>query len=105
MLRTRLWMGAVLIVLVIGVLVFDQRFQPWFPFLLVFVLVLAVAGTLELVTLIDTKRRPPLGLCLAGVLAVLLANWAGVWPQWDAWHVILGAFAALTLAAFLVEMA
>src|SRR5437773_174843 len=65
MLRTRLWMGAVLIGLVVGVLAFDQPFAPWFPFLLVFVLFLAVLGTLELVWLIDGERRPPAWLALA----------------------------------------
>ena len=32
MLRTRLWMGAVLVALVVGVLVVDQWLPPWFPF-------------------------------------------------------------------------
>ncbi len=84
-------------------LVFDQRFEPWFPFLLIFVVILAVVGTIELVRLIDAKRRPPLWLCLAGVLGVLLANWSAV--RWQPWPVISGAFAALVLAAFLAEMA
>ncbi len=104
MLRTRLWMGAVLIALVIGVLVFDQHFEPWFPFLLAFVVVLAVVGTIELVLMIDSKRRPSLWLCLAGVLAVLLANWSTALGG-QPWAAIAGAFAALVLAAFLVEMA
>jgi phosphatidate cytidylyltransferase len=104
MLRTRLWMGAVLIALAIGVLVFDQRFEPWFPFLLVFVLLLAVVGTIELVHLIDANRRPPLWLCLAGVLGVLFANWSAAFT-WQPWPVIAGVFAALVLAAFLAEMA
>src|SRR5579872_5107439 len=104
MLRTRLWMGAVLIALVTGVLVFDQHFAPWFPFLLVFALVLAIVGTLELVHLIDGPRRPPLWLCWVGVLGVLLANWS-VALERQPWPVILGAFAALILAAFLTEMA
>jgi phosphatidate cytidylyltransferase len=108
MLRTRLWMGAILICLVTGVLVFDQRFEPWFPFLFVFVVVLALLGTTELVHLLDAKRRPPLWLCVVGVLGVVLANWPAHiwWPLgWDAWHVILAAFATLVLAAFLTEMA
>jgi phosphatidate cytidylyltransferase len=104
MLRTRLWMGAVLITLVVGVLVFDQHFEPWFPFLLAFVVVLAVVGTIELVHMIDANRRPSLWLCLAGVLAVLLANWSTAMGG-QPWPVIAGAFAALILAAFLVEMA
>jgi phosphatidate cytidylyltransferase len=105
MLRTRLWMGAVLIALVIGVLAFDERFRPWFPFLLVFVVLLAVVGTLELVTLLEGKRRPSLALCLVGVLGVLLADWANVALGWNAWHSIVSVFAAVVLAAFLLEMA
>jgi phosphatidate cytidylyltransferase len=112
MLRTRLWMGAILIALVTSVLVFDQQFEPWYPFLLVFVLVLAVVGTVELVGIIDEERRPPLWLCLAGVVGVLLANWPahlGQPPSWIAatyaFAGVAGAFAALVLAAFLTEMA
>ena len=107
MLRTRLWMGAVLIAVVIGILAFDERFRPWFPypFLLAFVILLAAVGTLELVMLLDGPRRPSLVLCLAGVLGVLLANWANFALGWDPWRVILGAFAAVVLVAFLLEMA
>ena len=43
MLRTRLWMGAVLIALVAGVLVVDQALAPWFPFLFVVLAGLAAA--------------------------------------------------------------
>jgi phosphatidate cytidylyltransferase len=105
MLRTRLWMGAVLIALVVCVLVFDQHFEPWFPFLLAFVVVLAVVGTVELVRMIDATRRPPLWLCLASVLAILFANWSAALKWQQPWLVIAGAFAAVVLAAFLVEMA
>jgi phosphatidate cytidylyltransferase len=102
MLRTRLWMGALLILLVAGVLAFDR--PPWFPFLIAFVFLLAVAGTLELVWLLDPERRPPLWLCLAGVVAVLLANWTAT-LKFDPWRVVAGAFAGLVLSAFLLEMA
>src|SRR5437870_9318524 len=107
MLRTRVLMGAVLIALVVGMLVFDQHFSPWFPFLFVFTMVLAVGGTLELVWLIDPARRPPLWLCVAGVVGVLLANWpAHLWLKTEhAWPLIAGAFAAVVVAAFLAEMA
>jgi phosphatidate cytidylyltransferase len=42
-----------------------------------------------------------------GVLVVLLANWpARLWPELGRpWDVVLGAFVAVTLAAFLAEMA
>ena len=38
MLKTRLWMGAILIVLAVGALVVDQWLAPWYPFLLLLVL-------------------------------------------------------------------
>ena len=41
MLRTRLWMGAILILLTVGMLTLDQRFSPWYPFLFVFFAALA----------------------------------------------------------------
>jgi phosphatidate cytidylyltransferase len=107
MLSTRLWMGAILIVLASGMLAFDQLFRPWYPFLLVFFLVLALVGCLELVSLLPSAQRPPLALCLAGVVAVVLANWpahVGLWAG-DPWRDVAGAFAALVLAAFLAEMA
>src|SRR5262249_11755824 len=88
-------------------LIFDQSFGPWYPFLLFFFLVLALVGCLELVSLLPAAQRPPLGLCLAGVLAVVLANWparVGLWAG-DPWRDVTGAFAALVLAAFLAEMA
>jgi phosphatidate cytidylyltransferase len=107
MLSTRLWMGAILIILASGMLVFDQSFRPWYPFLLLFFLVLALVGCLELVSLLPEAQRPPLGLCLAGVVAVVLANWpahVGLWAG-DPWRDLTGVFAALVLAAFLAEMA
>jgi phosphatidate cytidylyltransferase len=72
------------------------------------VLVLGLLGTLELHRLLATFARPPLALCLAGVGAVLLANWpanAGPWAHPGVWRDVLGAFAAVVLAAFLAEMA
>src|SRR4051794_34339175 len=51
MLQTRLWMGTVLVLVTAGMLVFDQRLAPWFPFLLVFVLGLSLAACHELVSL------------------------------------------------------
>src|SRR5689334_10188073 len=77
MLRTRLWMGAILIALALGVLFVDQQFAPWYPFLLVLVLTLALGACYELVQLLGPARRLPTGLCLAGVAVVILANWVG----------------------------
>jgi phosphatidate cytidylyltransferase len=103
MLRTRLWMGALLIALTAGVLLLDRG--PWYPFLLTLLLVLAVAAAYELHHLLEPAYAVRLWLILGGVLAVLLANWpAHVWGG-DAWHVVLGTFAAVVLVAFVAEMA
>jgi phosphatidate cytidylyltransferase len=107
MLRTRLWMGAILIVLTVGVLVVDQWLAPWYPILLLMVLGLGLAAGYELLTLLGPERRPPPWLCLASVAALVLANWLahllpveGTTP----WSWIAGVFAGTVLAAFLLEM-
>ncbi len=106
MLRTRLWMGAVLIVLTVGMLAVDRYAEPWYPFLLVFFLAVAVLGTVELLNLLNPAFRPFRWLCLAGVLVVASANWpAHVGAVGDPWNHILGAFVVVVLAAFLAEMA
>ena len=58
MLRTRLWMGTILIGLTVGALVLDQRLAPWYPFLFVLVLLLTLVGCHELLRLLGTTRRP-----------------------------------------------
>src|SRR5262249_28455427 len=63
MLRTRLWMGAVLIALAAGVLVLDGWCAPYFPFLFVVVLGLSLLGCFEVLRLLPPERRPP-GLAL-----------------------------------------
>lgn len=107
MLRTRLWMGALLIVLVIGVLRFDPA--PWYPFLLLLTLFLAAAGSVELYQLIGAAHGLSVWLGGGSVLLVLLANWpAHLWPDVfgrHPWTVVVGAFTAVILLAFLVEMA
>jgi phosphatidate cytidylyltransferase len=110
MLRTRLWMGALLILATVGVLVVDQWLAPTYPFLLLLVLGLSLAGCFELVNLLPQSLRPPGWLCHAGVLSIILANWpAHLWPLGrpldDAWHWIALALAAVVLTAFLTAMA
>jgi phosphatidate cytidylyltransferase len=107
MLKTRLWMGTVLIALVICVLLFDPA--PWYPFLLLLAIFLAVAGSVELYQLIGAVHGLSLWLCGGSVLMVLLANWpAHLWPGLfgsDPWRLILTVFTAVVLLGFLVEMA
>jgi phosphatidate cytidylyltransferase len=104
MLRTRLWMGALLIVLVVAVLCFDPA--PWYPFLLALLLLLGAVGGIELYHLLGAARGVPLWQIVPSVLVVLLANWpAHFLPKGNPWLLILGTFAAVVLAAFLFEMA
>jgi phosphatidate cytidylyltransferase len=109
MLSTRLWMGALLVALAAGVLILDA--EPWFPFLLVLLVCLACVACRELHELLLPLPRPPHALCVAAVVAVVLANWPahvgadGGWLTSDPWHTVLSAFAAAVLVAFLVEMA
>jgi phosphatidate cytidylyltransferase len=104
MLSTRLWMGALLVGLVVGVLAFDPA--PWYPFLLALLILLAILACWELHQLFAATSRPPYALCLGSVVAVLLANWpAHVGVSCDAWHVVIRTFTAAVMAAFLVEMA
>jgi phosphatidate cytidylyltransferase len=109
MLRTRLWMGAVLIGLVVGVLVVDQALAPWFPFLFALVAALALACMWELLSLLNPVVRPARWMCLVGVAAIMVANWLPHLP-WapngvSAWELIAGVFAAFVVLMFLVEMA
>lgn len=107
MLRTRLWMGAVLIGLVICVLRFDVG--PWYPFLLLLMVFLAGVGSVELHHLIGAAHGLPAWRGGVAVLLVLLANWpAHLWPEQfgaDPWAIVCGAFALVVLLAFLAEMA
>lgn len=106
MLTTRLWMGAILIALAVGMLVFDQRLAPYYPFLFVFQLSLSLAACVEMIALLGPNRRPQTAICLAGITVMVVANWAA---QGDTiaqtWLGLLGCLTALHLAVILWEMA
>jgi phosphatidate cytidylyltransferase len=105
--------GSLLAVLVFGALAGDDYFSPWYPFLLLFTLALAVLGCKELLDLIPVPRQPHALLCHAALLAIIAANWVRPvnreWPQFllhtNPWFLILGIVAAAFIAAFLIEMA
>ncbi len=113
MFRTRAIVGSLLAVLILGSLSGDDYFAPWYPFLLMFTIVLALLGGHELLGLIPASRRPYTLLCYAGLLAIIAANWVRPlnheWPQLVPfavpWHLILGIVAGVFIAAFLIEMA
>ncbi len=107
MLATRLWMGSVLVLLTAGMLVFDQRLAPWFPFLFVFVLGLALAACYELIGLLGSGRCPQPWLCYLGVTLLVAGNWVTrlIEPDAQPWTVLLGLYAGLQVAVFLWAMA
>lgn len=105
MLRTRLWMGAILVALTLGVLLADQWLAPWFPFLFVLLVALGGIACHELLHLIPEPRRPPAGLCHLGVVLLVVSNWLPHLAGVDVWRSMGGTFAAVVIAAFLIEMA
>jgi len=106
MLRTRLWMGAILIALAVGVLVVDQRLAPWYPFLLLLILGLGLAACHELLQLLGPARNLPGGLCYLAVGTLAATNWLPhLLGAASAWPALAALFAGVVIAAFLVEMA
>jgi phosphatidate cytidylyltransferase len=106
MLTTRLWMGAILIALAVGMLALDQRLAPWYPFLFVFQLGLALMAAIEMIVLLGPNRRPQVVVALLGVAALAIANWVvhlGNGVE-HAWLGLLGCFTGLLMAVFLWEM-
>jgi phosphatidate cytidylyltransferase len=112
MLRTRLWVGTALVLLVAGSLVVDEWLASTCPFPFLFALLagLGLAACYELLGLLEPARRPARWLCFGGILGLIVANWlahsVGSWElATTAWRWILVAFVALVQGTFLVEMA
>ncbi|MCI0456557.1 MAG: phosphatidate cytidylyltransferase [Gemmataceae bacterium] len=107
MLRHRLWMGAVLIALVVGMLVIDRHLGPWYPFLFVFVVGLGLAACVELLHLLPPAGRPYPWLCVPLVVGLLSVNWAVhlAGAGADPWLWLWYGFGLAVLLAFLAEMA
>jgi phosphatidate cytidylyltransferase len=110
MLRTRLWVGTILVVLVIGALAVDQQFAPAYPVLFALMLGLSLAACTELLHLLGAARRPAPWLCYAGLAALVTANWPAHLPATAAlepepWCWVGCVFAGFVLAGFVVEMA
>lgn len=107
MLRTRLWMGSILIGLAVLLLLEDRWFAPWFP---IFAVAYFAAGFLairELLSLIPVSQRPNTPLTVGVGLALAAANWLPHVPvsvKADVWPLLLGVLAAGTMLAFLMEM-
>jgi phosphatidate cytidylyltransferase len=107
MLTTRLWMGLILVVLAVGMLVADEHLAPYYPFLFVFVVGLALAACRECIQLLGPERSPQVHVCYIGVLTLALANWLAILPpsRANAWPAVLAILTGLVLVVFLYEMA
>src|SRR5438128_864735 len=101
MLTTRLWMGAVLIGLTVGMIVGDQHFPAWFPFLFVFQLGLLFLACREFIQLLRANRAPQPLVCYLGVVVFVLANWLidHENPHVSFWLVLIGILAGFLLFA------
>src|SRR5271165_830488 len=108
MLQTRLWMGTILVLLTLGMLVFDQSLAPWYPFLFIFVLGLSILASKELVELLGKSRTLQTPLLYGGVILLVAGNWVVHWQLTNPlrpWEMLLGTYVALFLVVFLWEMA
>jgi phosphatidate cytidylyltransferase len=77
MLGTRLVIGITMVGALLAVLALDEWMAPWFPLWLVVSLVVAGTAALELTELLNaTSARPSGNAVFAGVIALVLANWA-----------------------------
>ncbi len=104
MLRTRLWMGALLILLAVGLLVLDD-YVSWHPALLVTSLLALELACYELLSLLP-EPRPRASWCYAAVALLIFVNWpAHVWNAGDPWRWILGMLTGSLMVLFLVEAA
>ena len=109
-----------MIAVLVGVLILDQRFAPYFPLWFLACAAVMTKCGLEVVNLLrETGVKPSANTVVGGVLALLAANWmphllaasspsgliplhdapihALAWPMW--------AFAAILMAAFLGQSA
>jgi phosphatidate cytidylyltransferase len=110
MLRTRLWMGALLAFLGLGLVLVDQKLAPFYPFLFLVLVGTMLLCCAEVIDLLGPSRRLPGWFCCAAVGLVLASNWpasilaAVGHVRTDPWHWVLGSFTLIVLAAFVVEM-
>jgi phosphatidate cytidylyltransferase len=107
MLSTRLWMGAILVALTLGMLVGDLYLHPFYPFLFVFVVGLTTLACREALQLLGDDRGPQVPTLYAGAVGLGVANWLVHAPGFplDGWHALGAIFTGLVLAVFLYEMA
>jgi phosphatidate cytidylyltransferase len=114
MLKTRLWIGAILVFAIFLVLVFDLQFAPYFPILGIVIGVIGFLAAVELRGLLPAAMQPRPVLAVLAVELVLASPWLAlgafrlapetvtltVTSQWSTC-----LFAAVVALGFLCEMA
>lgn len=75
MLRTRLWMGSLLIGLAVLLLVEHDWFAPWYPCLFLCYLTASVLATREFLGLLPAEVRPAESLTWLGICVIAVSNW------------------------------
>ena len=76
MLLYRLATGAALIAALVAVLIFDERFAPWYPMWLITASVVMVLAAREVIGLLAASgSKASTGLVIGGVLAMVASNW------------------------------
>lgn len=77
MLSYRLATSVVMITALVGVLIIDQKFAPWFPLWFIASAVVMSRCALEVVGLLRASgTRPSANTVVGGVFALIVANWA-----------------------------
>src|SRR5260370_4272162 len=77
MLRTRLWMGSLLIALAVLLLLEDRWFAPRYPLFFICYVAAGLVATRELLDLLPAAVRPAEALTMVFVCVVAGFNW---WP-------------------------
>ena len=105
MLRTRIWMGALLIA-VAGLILLEERwFAPWYPFLFIATAGACGLAVRELLGMLDSGSRPSAPLCLLGVFSILAANSREPFGVLiNVWHLIGAIYVSCGIVAFLLEL-
>jgi phosphatidate cytidylyltransferase len=111
MLRTRLWMGSLLIGLAVLLLLEHDWFAPWYPFLFLCYLTATVLATREFLGLLPAEVRPAESLTLVGICLIAVANWWSAVMEMrriplglEVWELIGGVVVAGTVFALIREM-
>lgn len=111
MLRTRLWMGSLLIGLAVLLLLEHRWFAPWYPILFACYLTATGLAARELLGLLPAEVRPSESLTIVFIAGLAVMAWspafAALGPELaglDTWHLVGGGIVAGTLAAFVREM-